>query len=149
MLLLVKFDDKGELVFQSEKTKFKYQRFKEFHMRTGEFFTLSLQQVEKKTTEQQIRLFNAFVIKVANTTGNDFSVISKQFKFLLPEMATGELDLFHNPIVEIPSLDQLNNDQFNQFLTDCVNWTNNITGLNFSIYTDEQIGTVIKQDADI
>lgn len=146
MLLLVKFDEKGNLVFQSEKTRIKYERFKEFHMRTGEYFSLSLEQMEKKTTEKQVRLFKGFVLKVSDMTGNDFADVQKVFFSLLPEMATGERDLFGDDIVERLTLDNLNNDQFDVFLTQCVHMANDMTGMNWNIYTDEEIGTVIRLD---
>ena len=132
--------------FQSEKTKAKHQRFKHHHMRTGEWFTLSLQQLEKKTSEQQKRLFNGFVIKVAEQTGNDFRSVQKEFFNLLPDSGKGELDLFGEPIVERMSLDDLNFGQFDQFLSDCVTFTEINIGLKYSIYTDDEIGTVIKLD---
>lgn len=146
MLLLVKYNENGMMEFQSDKTKEKFRKFKSHHVLTGEWFTLSLAQLEKKTSEQQKRLFNGFVIKVAEQTGNDFRSVQKEFMNLLPDMGKGELDLFGEPIVERMGINDLNFSQFDQFLSDCVTFTEVNIGLKYSIYTDDEIGTVIKLD---
>lgn len=144
MHLLARFDKHGNIVFSSSKVQAKWDRFKQYYMDNGQYFSITLNDVQKQSTEAQHALFHRICHMVSYEAGDEFISIKKIMeKQCLPVIATGNTDLLGDPVIEQKSLKDLDTKEFNQFLEKVIQIANDMFDMGLEIHTSEEFGNKV------
>jgi len=131
----------GELKFATKSMTKKWNRVLSFYERTGSYFKLSISELEKQTTEGQIKLFKRIVLMVCEDTGNEYKDVQKEFLKLTPMTVTASL--FGNIEERNKKLDELTTKEFQVFLEKVLVTANDIMNSNIKMISSEEFGTII------
>lgn len=131
----------GRLEFATKSMTKKWGRVQSFYERTGTYFKINVEELEKQTTEGQVRLFKRIVLMVCEDTGNDYNTVQKEFLKLTPYKES--LSLFGEIKERNKTLEEITTKEFQKFLEDVIVYANDIMGTKITMHHDKNLGTVI------
>lgn len=145
MHFLAKFEKDGTITFASQGAQRKWNNFKNFFMASGTYFSLTVNDVERNSTEAQHKLFQSICYKIADASGEEVGDIMKHMqRDCLPVEPTGEFDLFKEPIIEVVPLVELSTKQFQVFLEKVVQVANEYFNMGLELHSNDELGPIIK-----
>lgn len=114
-------------------------------MDTGAYFSLSVNDINKTSTEAQHKLFFRICGMVAEESGHEFIEIRDfMYESCLPVMETGDNDIFGDAIIERRGLSMLDIKEFNIFLEKVIVIANSNFDMGLELHASEEFGTIIK-----
>lgn len=144
MYLLARFDRQGNLVFSNAKNQIKWDRFRDYYAQRGDYFSITINDLQKQSTEAQHALFHRICHICADESGAEFIEVKKALeRECLPVVGTGNTDLLGDPIIERKQLKELDIKEFNQFLEKVIMIANDMYDMALDILVSEEFGNKI------
>lgn len=141
-----KFRKDGSLEFATKNMERLWNRLRNFHSPTDSYFSFSIDtDSSKNITESQIKLFKRLCVMVSKDTGSDYHEVEKELLKLTP--FTTQDSLFGQITERRLRLEELNTNQFQQFLEASLMFCNDIMNSKIIMKTDERFGTILTIEA--
>jgi len=119
-----------------------WNRLRNFHSSTDSYFSFTIDTDNSKNiTEKQIKLFKRLCVMVSKDSGSSYHEVETELLKLTP--CTTKESLFGNIKERHLRLEELNSEQFQEFLSEALIFCNDIMNSKIVMKSDKNFGTIL------